>query len=304
MAAHEKTLDIPAKIQRFNLQQRFQHAVMAISVLMLIVTGFPIKYAAWDWAQYVVNLFGGFENMFHVHLTFAVIMILCALYHVIWLAYTFLASRNKERKPAVYSATEAFTKISREYNRGPDIAMMPGYKDVRDAIHHIQYLLGLRPDPPQFDRYTWLEKFEYFAVIWGVIVMGFSGIVLWFPQLFVSWWPRWALDVARVVHSNEAFVCMLAIVVGHFYASHFSPKVFPTSRVWWDGTIAREHLKEEHPLEYDRLLREYNEKGMLVPDGEGDSRFSHSLPLMVVELVIYVAIFILLLWTFIPMFFI
>ncbi|TDA69803.1 MAG: cytochrome b/b6 domain-containing protein [Clostridia bacterium] len=300
MAANQKALELPVKIQRFNLQQRFQHAGMAISVLMLIITGFPIKYAAQDWAQYAVNLFGGFENMFHVHLAFGVIMILCALYHVIWLAYSFVTSRNKERKPVTYSPTDAFTKISHEYNRGPDIAMMPSYKDVRDAIQHIQYLLGLRPDPPQFDRYTWLEKFEYFAVIWGVIVMGFSGIMLWFPQLFV-FWPRWALDVGRVVHTNEAFVAMLALVVGHFFAAHFSPKVFPTSRVWWDGTINREHLKEEHPLEYDRLVQEYKAKGMLVPDGEGHSPFSQSLPLMVVELIIYVAIFILLLWTFIPM---
>lgn len=303
MGVREKPLDIPMRIPRFNLQQRFQHAIMAVSVLMLIITGFPIKYAAQDWAQYVVNLFGGFENMFHVHLAFGVIMIMSALYHVIWLAYTFLASHNRDRNPGVYSATEAFTKISKEYNRGPDIAMMPSYKDVRDAIHHIQYLLGLRPDPPQFDRYTWLEKFEYFAVIWGVIVMGFSGIILWFPQLFV-FWPRWALDVGRVVHTNEAFVAMLALVVGHFYAAHFSPKVFPTSRVWWDGTITREHLQEEHPLEYDRLAREYEAKGMLVPDGEGHSRFGQSLPLMVVELVIYVALFILLLWTFIPILFV
>lgn len=82
-------MDLPTKIVRFSLQQRVQHATMAVSVLMLIITGFPIKYAAQDWAQYVVNLFGGFENMFHTHLVFGVIMILSALYHVIWLAYTF-----------------------------------------------------------------------------------------------------------------------------------------------------------------------------------------------------------------------
>ncbi len=271
---------LPAKVLRFDLHMRLQHFLMALSVLMLIITGFPIKYGHTQWAKYVINLFGGFGNMFNVHKTFAVIMILSALYHVFWLAGSYLKGRKSW-------------------------AMMPQWKDFVDCVHHIGYLLGLRSQPPNFGRYTYLEKFEYFAVVWGVIVMGLSGAMLWFPQLFIPWLPRWAIGVARVVHSNEAFVCMLAIFIGHFFAVHFNPKVFPSSRVWLDGYIDIKHLAEEHPLEYKQMLAE---KGLVdvAVTGENHHRtkgFANCLPLQVFQLVVYTGLFILLLWTFVPMLF-
>jgi len=260
---------IPQKVQRFNLQHRLQHGLMALSVLMLIITGFPIKYADMFWAPYVVNIFGGFENMFTTHLIFAVLMILSGLYHVAFLAYSFIRGERS-------------------------LAMLPGPKDLKDAWDHARYLIGLNKDRPLFGRYSYLEKFEYFAVIWGVIVMGISGVILLFPQMFL-FWPRWALDVARVVHTNEGFVCMLAIVVGHFFAAHLNPKVFPSSPVWYSGEIKLEHLQEEHPLEYKEIT------GQLPPQGHEHLPGTAQ---VLVELVVYVCIFGILLYTFVPMLFV
>lgn len=293
MARPNQSVELPKWVLRFNVQQRFQHGVLALSVLMLIITGFPIKYANQPWAVYVVNLFGSFENMFRVHLGFAVVLILISLYHVLWLLL--------RRKEANLSAGAAWERLANPVqSRLAEWSMMPTYKDFQDAVHHIRYLLGLEAKPPQFGRYTWLEKFEYFAVIWGVIVMGGSGIILWFPQVFI-FLPRWAFDVARVVHSNEAFVCFLAIVVGHFYFSHFNPRVFPSSPVWYRGTISLEHLKEEHPLEYEQLKQAYG--GNVKEPHLEESRWARCRPLIALELVIYAAVFILLLATFIPMLF-
>lgn len=262
---------LPACLVRFTAHQRLQHALMAISVLMLIFTGFPIKYAGQAWAQTIVNLFGSFETMFLVHLTFGVLMLLSSAYHLVWLVGLFAV-------------------------KGPVTSMVPVRKDLKDAIAHLKYLLGLSHHPPQFDRYTWLEKFEYYAVFWGIFVMGSTGAMLWFPNIVIKLLPRWVLDVSRVVHSNEAFVCMLAVFIGHFFAAHFNPRVFPSSKVWLTGEISMEHLAAEHPLEYQRLAKE----GKLPEQAHPHSR-APNLALVVIELVIYLALFVFLLSTFLKL---
>lgn len=263
------------EIVRFSLQQRIQHGLLAISVLMLILTGFPIKYSTEAWAAYVIKLFGGFGNLFLFHQVFAVLMLLTAAYHIVWLIWIFA-------------------------KKSPSWEMIPTLKDFKDAVHHGKYLLGLTDTPPQYGRYSYLEKFEYFAVIWGVIVMGFSGLILWFPGMFY-WMPRWAFGVARVVHSNEAFICMLALFVGHFFHVHFHPKVFPSSMVWWNGKISLQHLKEEHPLEYEQLIKSHPELKNVAIE-EDHSRWARSKILIYGELAIFLALFAYLLYTFVPMF--
>lgn len=262
-------------IIRFTLQQRVQHGVMAISVLMLIFTGFPIKYSAEAWSPYVISFFGGFANMFLLHLIFAVLMVLTSVYHIIWLIWTFI-------------------------KKGPSWEMIPTFKDFTDAFHHGKYLIGIEKNPPRYGRYSYLEKFEYIAIIWGVIVMGFSGLVLWFPGMFY-WIPRWAFGVARVIHTNEAFVAMLALFVGHFFHVHFNPKIFPSSLVWWNGKISVHHLKDEHPLEYDELVKTHSE---LKEVGEHKHQgWAASKPLIYTQLVIFLGLFAVLLYTFVPLFF-
>ncbi|WP_366921841.1 cytochrome b/b6 domain-containing protein [Metallumcola ferriviriculae] len=273
-----KEIVIPKKIKRWNRHQRYQHLLLALSVIMLVITGFPIKYGSWGWSQVVVDLFGSFHNMFMTHLTFGVIMLISGVYHLIWMVGYFA-------------------------RKGPSWAMVPTFKDVKDAVHHAKFLLGITKEPPRYDRYTYLEKFEYLAVFWGIIVMGGSGLILWFPGMF-GWLTTTGLHITRIAHTNEAFVAMLAVVLGHFFSVHFNPHVFPSSKVWINGSISREHMEEEHLLEYEKLLEQYRKDGVPVVKHEHHSRFAKSRKLIIFELVVYVTVVILLMVTFIPLLFV
>ncbi|MDA8212513.1 MAG: cytochrome b/b6 domain-containing protein [Clostridia bacterium] len=185
-----------------------------------------------DWAKSVVALFGGCNNMLNVHLVGAVVMIFAGLYHIVWLVLHF-----------------TFT--------GPQWSMVPTKQDALNAFHHAKYLLGITKEPPKHDRYTYLEKFEYLAGGYGIILMGLTGFFLWFPEIAAAVMPRWVIHLLRIAHSNEAVVCLIAVSIGHFFWVHFHPDVFPTSKVWINGKISRHHEMEEHPLEYERLVTQY-----------------------------------------------
>lgn len=265
MTENSKKPSIPEFIQRWDSHQRYQHILLFSSMIFLFITGFPIKWGHSDWAQYIVNLFGNFNNLFTVHLIAAVIMVFSGLYHIVWLVLHFNLS-------------------------GPKWSMVPNLKDAKDAYHHALYLLGIRKDPPQYDRYTYLEKFEYLAGGYGIILMGITGYFLWFPEVAAAIMPRWVIHLLRVAHSNEAVVCLLAVCISHFYWVHFNPDVFPTSKVWINGRISRHHEMEEHPLEYERLTSEYVETETTVTEEHHQSKYTKSRFLIIFELTIYIAI--------------
>lgn len=269
----ERKQVFPESIERFNKSQRIQHLILLVSILMLMFTGFPIKYAQSEGAKFVVSLFGNFDNMLRVHLTAAVLMLFSGFYHVVWLVKIFRQS-------------------------GPKWSMVPTFKDVRDAYHHALYLLGVRKERPQYGRYSYLEKFEYLCVIYGILLMGGSGLILWFPNISATIMPRWIIEMFRIAHSNEALVCLLAVAIGHFFWVHFNPDVFPSSLVWINGKISKHHLKEEHPLEYEQLTVTYEE--IENRHEEAPSRYAQSLSLILIELCIYVSLFVFLLSIFIP----
>lgn len=271
-----KTGSVPVFVERFNKHQKYQHLLMMISVGMLMFTGFAIKYGHSAYAAFVVGLFGSFRNLFNVHLTMAVLMIIAGAYHVLYLLFGW------------------------KY-RGLSLAMVPNLKDLKDALQHARYLLGLSRERPRYDRYSYLEKFEYFAVFWGIPVIGISGATLWFPDIAARYMPLWVIDMMRIIHSNEALVCLFAIALGHVFWVHLNPGVFPTSPVWINGKISLAHMAEEHPEEYERLVKEYAAKGIQIEEPQhGLGRFTHSRPLMITELIAYILIFGWLFWVFIP----
>ncbi|WP_085938782.1 formate dehydrogenase subunit gamma [Desulfosporosinus youngiae] len=214
--------------QRFDLHQRIQHIMMFTSFIVLTITGLPIKFEQSGISQRVVSLFGGFDTMFAVHLAAAAVMLLASAYHLIYLVIDPLVNK----------------KLS--------LAILPNGKDFVDVVQDIQYLLGLRKDPPKFDRYSYKEKFDYWAVFWGMAIMGGSGLMMWFPQFFTQYMPRWIIDSSRYAHTDEAILAISAIFIWHFFNSHFSPRFFPMNHVWYKGTITREEMKEDHPLELER----------------------------------------------------
>lgn len=221
----------PDKIQRFNSHQMSQHIILFLSMFVLILTGFAIKWADMGWAQWVLSMFGSFETMFKAHLGAGIVMLLAGAYHIVWMVLNFMVS-------------------------GPKWSMVPNLNDAKCVYQHAMYLLRFRKEPPNYGRYTYLEKFEYLAGGYGIILMGATGALLWYPEVAAEWMPRWVIHLLRIGHSNEAVVCTMAVFLGHFFWVHFHPDVVPSSSVWYNGKISTHHLKEEHILEYQELVEQ------------------------------------------------
>jgi cytochrome b subunit of formate dehydrogenase len=215
--------------QRFNRNFRFQHMVMFSSVILLIITGMPIKFPNFILSRFVINFWGGINNSTLVHRIGAGMLIYFMVHHL------------------VYSI------LSRE-GRRDFVLLIPMPKDLRDAVQNIRYFLGRTNEKPKFGRFSYIEKFDYWAVYWGCIIMIGSGAFLWGESIALKYFPKFVLDIAHEMHSDEALLATLAIVIWHFYNVHFNPERFPGTLMWWHGQISEHEIKEEHPLEYEEIL--------------------------------------------------
>ena len=225
----EKHAEEGATFLRFNRNFRFQHMVMFSSVILLIVTGMPLKFPEFVLSRYVVALWGGIHNSTLVHRIGAGMLIYFMVHHML------------------------YTVLSRD-GRRDFILLIPVPKDLRDAAQNIRYFLGKAPEKPRFGRFSYIEKFDYWAVYWGCIIMIGSGLFLWFEWIVLKYFPKYFLDVAHEMHSDEAMLATLAIVIWHFYNVHFNPDRFPGTLMWWHGQISEHEMKEEHPLEYEEMM--------------------------------------------------
>jgi len=140
--------------------------------------------------------------------------------------------------------------------------MLVRKKDIRDIAGLFLYNVGRRSEKPRFGKFNFKEKFEYWAVVWGSAVMIVTGLMQWYAEAAMIVFPKWALDVARIIHGYEAILAFLAVIIWHFYNVHLNPNVFPMSKVWITGRISLEELKENHPLEYEKLVAD----GEIRPD--------------------------------------
>jgi cytochrome b subunit of formate dehydrogenase len=141
---------------------------------------------------------------------------------------------------------------------------MLGLKDLKDAIAMLRWFLWLGPRP-RFGKWTYFEKFDYWGEIWGVIVIGGSGLMLWLPILFTRWLPGWTLNVAMVVHSIEALLAASVIFMVHFFNTHLRPEKFPIDMAMWTGQMSEDELKEERPALYEQLVAANQLDAQIVP---------------------------------------
>jgi cytochrome b subunit of formate dehydrogenase len=238
---HGPSVDELKSVIRFDIHQRFQHWFMLSGVILLGITGWPLRGAghfggapligghdAAPYSQAFMKIFGGAEGAATWHRIGAVLIIISSVYHLFYL--TFLAAQK--RLP---------------------LSMLPLPKDALDMKDNILFMLGLKKDRPKFDRYMYLEKFDYWAVFWGIVMMVGTGFIFWFPAFFAAWAPSWLITAALIIHGEEATLAILFLFVVHFYNVHLKPSIFPMNWAWLNGRISVEMMKHEHPLEYDRV---------------------------------------------------
>ena len=228
---------------RLNRFHRLMHFVVMTSFLGLAVTGLPLKYSETLWARYFVSLLGGFEYAGLLHRICAVVTFGYFAAHIVYLVHFF---RFKSDQPFF------------SFLLGPD-SMVPNLKDLKDLWGNVKWFLGLGPKP-RFDRWTYWEKFDYWAVFWGVGMIGVSGLFLWFPTFFARFLPGWTLNIASIVHSDEALLATGFIFIFHFIHTHLRGDKFPLDPVIFTGSVSDEEMRDERPAEYERR----GEKGELV----------------------------------------
>lgn len=216
----------PRTVTRMTKSQRWQHLTLLTSFIMLVITGFALKYPD-SWLSLLPGM--GEKVRGIVHRIAGVALIGASVYHIVYAIVT----RDGRRLI---------------------LDFLPEPKDARDVVELMKYYLGWGKDKPAFKRFNYAEKAEYWALVWGVIVMAVTGVMLW-AKIFVSnLLPRWWLDIATAIHFYEAVLATLAIVVWHFYQVFLDPDTYPMSWAWWDGKVSRHHYAEEHALDTDTLL--------------------------------------------------
>jgi predicted CXXCH cytochrome family protein len=217
--------------QRFTVSQRIQHAVLALSFTALVVTGMPIRYPKNDILRGMYLAMGGIEVMRAAHRVAAVVLIVAWIYHTAELIWRW--------KKAGFTF-ESWT-------------MWPRMRDVRDLVETFKYHLGIRKDEPRYDRFQFREKFDYFAVYWGMPIMVFSGLILWYPVQWGAVLPELGIPLAYIAHADEAVLAFLTIVTWHFYNTHFNPMHFPMNPVFVTGQLSEEEMAHHHADELARI---------------------------------------------------
>jgi cytochrome b subunit of formate dehydrogenase len=223
-AAARHRMQNPSMV-RMTENQRWQHLILLTSFIVLVITGFALKFPN-SWIAAAVPMAERLRSI--VHRVAGVVLIGAGIYHLFYLA-----------------ATREGRRLIR------DFAPVP--KDAFDAWGTMRYYLGLSTGKPKFGRFNYAEKAEYWALVWGTALMGLTGVMLWAKVWVGNLLARWWVDVATAVHFYEAVLATLAIVVWHFYQVFFDPDVYPMNWAWWDGKMPVEHYRHEHGLDADAL---------------------------------------------------
>lgn len=224
---HLRLKRLEGQYLRLTLSERIHHIVLMISFSTLAISGFALVFG-WK----IPGISGELNETIraYTHRIAALAMVGWAISHSYWLVAT-------------------------KRGRGYVKAMIPRYKDAVDLVEMIAYNLGFISDKPKFERFSYVEKMEYLAMLWGTVVMVITGLVLWFEEIALKLMPLWMVDVANIAHYMEAILATLAIIIWHFYSVLFNPDVKPMAAQWITGTLSEEEMEHEHPLELERIKR-------------------------------------------------
>ena len=223
------------QFQRFGPLWRLAHLIFALSVMTLVLTGMAVFFGERPWAQWVVGMFGSPKVAAYVHRAAAGVMLGIFFIHL------------------VYVVGGRILRNWRTFRWFGPNSLVPNWQDLKDIIAMFQWFLGRRPRP-QFDRWTYWEKFDYWAVFWGMAIIGGSGFMLAFPEATASVLPGWVFNVATIVHGEEAVLAAVFLFTVHFFNNHFRPDKFPLDTVMFTGAVPLQEFRREHALEYRRLV--------------------------------------------------
>ena len=213
------------QVVRMNLRFRIAHWLVVLSFPVLVLTGFALKYPGAWWVGPLMRWPAFFALRGTVHRVAAVILIGSLLFHFIHLL------RSKRDRTIVRH-------------------LLPRWRDVRDLASVLRYNLGLSNERPTFEKFNYVEKLEYWAFVWGMGVMTLSGLMLWFINVTLRFFPKWAADAATAVHFYEALLATFSILIWHFYFVIFDPDVYPMDQAWLTGKVPANHLRETRPDYY------------------------------------------------------
>lgn len=221
-------------IWRFTVFHRLMHAFAIISFYVLVLTGVPLRFACAPFAEPLIRFWGGVERAGLIHRWMAAFMVAYSLVHIVWVLVKIARAENRK-----------------QWLWGSD-SLLPHPQDAKDFLQQFKWFFGRGPRP-QFGRYGYLEKLDYFGEIWGFIIIGGSGFMLWFPEFFSRWLPGWSFNVATVFHAYEAMIAAAFIFMIHFFNVHLRPDKFPLDAVMFTGRGTLDYMKEEHPLMSEEL---------------------------------------------------
>lgn len=222
-------------VQRFDIYFRLYHMLLFTSVTILVITAIPLwcsRYPFAAWPAGIIDKFGGLEAVRVVHRGAGFVLIFAFAYHLLYVLL----------HPA---------------GRRDFLLMLPRKKDFGDLYQNLRYFLGKADDRPRFGRFSYFEKFDYWAAFWGCITMIGTGLIMLYPQEVAAWLPHRLTDkvmrMAREAHYHEAILAALALFTWHVFNVHLRPEKFPGSMVWWHGKITRAEQEREHPLEGEEI---------------------------------------------------
>jgi formate dehydrogenase subunit gamma len=216
-------------IVRFSLIQRVEHVAVMLTFTLLVVTGLPQRFFDWRAAQILIGWLGGVDAARFVHRASGVAFSALVIFHLGRLTLGTLRGRMA-------------------------LSLVPTRQDFRDAILNLKFYMGLTDDHARFDRFDYRQKFEYWGMVLGAVVVMATGLVLLYPASFTRWLPGEVIPASQVAHSNEGLMAFLVIIIWHIYNAHVSPEVFPFDSSIFTGRMSIERMKHEHPIELERIV--------------------------------------------------
>ncbi|HEY3249735.1 MAG TPA: cytochrome b/b6 domain-containing protein [Ignavibacteria bacterium] len=239
------------KFLRMTLNERIQHFLLLTSFFALVISGFALKFPESLWVSWIAAVFGEatFELRGLVHRVAAVVMVADSVYHIFYVTFT---QRGKQLVKDFWLKKQ----------------------DLYDFIQSVKYFLDKANEKPKYGRFSYIEKTEYWSMVWGTIIMSLTGGLLWFENTFLPVISNSGMDIATAIHFYEAILATLAIIIWHLYFVIYNPDVYPMNKAWFSGYLTEEEMEKEHPLELEEIKANEKKKVSIQTEKEETTRQS------------------------------